>query len=36
VAVELNAQMIDRTLLETTPVKEGDQLEFLFYMGGGR
>ena len=36
VAVELNSQMIDRTLLETTPVKEGDQLEFLFYMGGGR
>ena len=36
VAVELNSHMVDRTLLETTPVKEGDQLEFLFYMGGGR
>lgn len=36
VAVELNAQMLDREHLATTPVKEGDSLEFLFYMGGGR
>ncbi len=36
VAVELNAQMVERDLLETTPIKDGDQLEFLFYMGGGR
>jgi sulfur carrier protein len=36
VAVELNATMLDRDRLATTAVKEGDQLEFLFYMGGGR
>ncbi len=36
VAVELNSQMIERDHLESTPVKEGDQLEFLFYMGGGQ
>lgn len=36
VAVELNSHMVERDLLETTPVKEGDQIEFLFYMGGGR
>ena len=36
VAVELNAQMLERDHLATTSVKEGDQLEFLFYMGGGR
>jgi len=36
VAVELNAQMLERDHLGTTRVKEGDQLEFLFYMGGGR
>ncbi len=36
VAVELNAQMVERDVLETTPVREGDQVEFLFYMGGGR
>jgi sulfur carrier protein len=36
VAVELNAQMIERDHLGTTSIKENDQLEFLFYMGGGR
>jgi len=36
VAVELNDAMVERDHLGTTPVKEGDTLEFLFYMGGGR
>ncbi|GIW53896.1 MAG: hypothetical protein KatS3mg082_0300 [Nitrospiraceae bacterium] len=36
VAVELNNTMLDREHLATTPIKEGDQVEFLFYMGGGR
>ena len=36
VAVELNARMLERDHLATTSVKEGDQVEFLFYMGGGR
>ena len=36
VAVELNATMLERDHLATTPVKDGDSLEFLFYMGGGR
>ena len=36
VAVELNDQMVDRAHLDTATVKEGDRLEFLFYMGGGR
>ena len=35
VAVELNMQIVDRDQLESTSVKEGDKLEFLFYMGGG-
>lgn len=35
VAVELNEAMIDRDHLGNTPIKEGDQMEFLFYMGGG-
>jgi sulfur carrier protein len=35
VAVELNSAMLERDRLATTSVKEGDQLEFLFYMGGG-
>lgn len=36
VAVELNNTMLERDHLATTPVREGDKLEFLFYMGGGR
>jgi sulfur carrier protein len=36
VAVELNSSMVERDSLGTTSVKDGDQLEFLFYMGGGR
>ncbi|CAI4031853.1 Thiamine biosynthesis protein ThiS [Nitrospira tepida] len=36
VAVELNESMVDRESLDTTPIREGDHLEFLFYMGGGR
>ncbi len=35
VAVELNTQMIDQEQLGTTSIKEGDKLEFLFFMGGG-
>ena len=36
VAVELNNTMLERDHLATTSVKEGDQVEFLFYMGGGQ
>jgi len=36
VAVELNAQIVERDRLETTTIQEGDKLEFLFYMGGGK
>ncbi len=36
VAVEVNDTMIDRDHLASTPLKEGDRVEFLFYMGGGR
>ncbi len=36
VAVEVNDQVLDRDHLSTTRLKEGDQVEFLFYMGGGR
>ena len=35
VAVELNATMLERDQLGAAAVKEGDSLEFLFYMGGG-
>ncbi|HEY5932219.1 MAG TPA: sulfur carrier protein ThiS [Nitrospira sp.] len=36
VAVELNDMLIERDRLAGTPLKEGDRVEFLFYMGGGR
>ncbi|MBH0179896.1 MAG: sulfur carrier protein ThiS [Nitrospira sp.] len=36
VAVEVNDKVLDREHLGTTPLNEGDQVEFLFYMGGGR
>jgi sulfur carrier protein len=36
VAVEVNDTMLERTHLETTRLKDGDHVEFLFYMGGGR
>ena len=35
VTVELNGEIIDRPLFETTPVREGDVIEFLYFMGGG-
>ena len=35
VAVEVNDSMIEREQLGITQLKEGDRLEFLFYMGGG-
>ena len=36
VAVEVNDSMVERDHLATTQLKEGDRLEFLFYMGGGQ
>ena len=36
VAVEVNDSMIERDRLAATQLKDGDRLEFLFYMGGGR
>ncbi|MBI3995073.1 MAG: sulfur carrier protein ThiS [Nitrospirae bacterium] len=35
VSVELNSTMVDRSAYSTTPLKDGDAIEFLFFMGGG-
>jgi sulfur carrier protein len=35
VTVELNGEILDRAAYETTPVKVGDSIEFLYFMGGG-
>ncbi len=36
VAIEVNDALLERSHLATTTLKEGDQIEFLFYMGGGQ
>ncbi|HEX3045875.1 MAG TPA: sulfur carrier protein ThiS [Bacillota bacterium] len=35
VSVELNGEILRQAEYGTTPVKEGDQVEFLYFMGGG-
>jgi sulfur carrier protein len=35
VTVELNAKMLDRASLNQTLLHEGDEIEFLYFMGGG-
>ncbi len=35
VTVELNNKMIDRADLSETTLHEGDEIEFIYFMGGG-
>lgn len=35
VTVTLNEEFLDRAAFETTVIKEGDNIEFLYFMGGG-
>lgn len=35
VTVELNNKMVDRSELNNTSLNEGDELEFIYFMGGG-
>jgi sulfur carrier protein len=34
-SVELNGQILRRSDFETTALKAGDSVEFLYFMGGG-
>ena len=36
VTVELNGDILEREQFDITLVGEGDSLEFLYFMGGGR
>ncbi|NBV83870.1 sulfur carrier protein ThiS [bacterium] len=36
VSVELNGAILDRSEFDTTCVTSGNQVEFLYFMGGGR
>ncbi len=35
VTVELNGEFVDHSGFESTLVKDGDTVEFLYFMGGG-
>ncbi|MBI3608278.1 MAG: sulfur carrier protein ThiS [Nitrospirae bacterium] len=35
VSVEHNLKILDKDHFATTPLHEGDSIEFLYYMGGG-
>ena len=35
VSVEVNGEILDRSAFGTTVIKDGDKLEFLYFMGGG-
>ena len=35
VTVELNGDILERENFDQTPVKDGDTVEFLYFMGGG-
>ena len=35
VSVEVNGDFLERDQFDTTSVKDGDKVEFLYFMGGG-
>ncbi|OGV63115.1 MAG: thiamine biosynthesis protein ThiS [Lentisphaerae bacterium RIFOXYC12_FULL_60_16] len=35
VSVEVNGEILERKQFETTILKDGDRVEFLYFMGGG-
>ena len=35
VSVQLNNDVVDRSVYESTCLSEGDEVEFLYFMGGG-
>jgi sulfur carrier protein len=36
VSVELNGTILDRQVFESQHLQDGDAVEFLYFMGGGR
>lgn len=36
VSVQLNGDILDREKFDSTFIKENDEVEFLYFMGGGR
>ncbi|MBR4840826.1 MAG: sulfur carrier protein ThiS [Paludibacteraceae bacterium] len=35
VSVQVNEEFVDRNNFDTTEIKEGDSVDFLYFMGGG-
>ncbi len=35
VSVELNGEILERSAFQTTVLKDNDNVEFLYFMGGG-
>lgn len=35
VTVERNGEIVDRKTYDTVEIRDGDELEFLYFMGGG-
>ena len=35
ISVQVNGKTLERKEFQTTSIKEGDQVEFLYFMGGG-
>ncbi len=35
VSVQLNGEFVKKEVYQTTYLKEGDEIEFLYFMGGG-
>ena len=36
VSVQLNGDILDRERFQSTDVSDGDEVEFLYFMGGGQ
>lgn len=36
VSVQINGEFIERENFSTTEIKDGDTVDFLYFMGGGR
>lgn len=36
VSVEYNGEILNRENFDSTAVKDGDEIEFLYFMGGGQ
>lgn len=35
VSVQLNGEFVNREDFDTTPINEADEIDFLYFMGGG-